>query len=85
MSPASHAEDRSFPHMQYEFLQPNKIRDAAKRCIDDPEYDPRTLYVPDSFLKDQTPVNCSVLAFGFHVGDKLLESFAVMQSCFDDG
>lgn len=32
-------------------------RDIKKRSKNDPEYDPKTLYVPDSFLKQQTPVS----------------------------
>lgn len=32
-------------------------RDAKKRSKNDPEYDPKTLYVPESFLKQQTPVS----------------------------
>lgn len=44
-----------FPHLDFDFLQPDKIRDANGRLANDPEYCPRTLYVPDSFLKEQTP------------------------------
>lgn len=50
------ADGRNFPHMSLEFLQPGKIRDAQKRTKDDPDYDPRTLYLPESFLSKQTPV-----------------------------
>ncbi|XP_064596885.1 DNA mismatch repair protein Msh6-like [Liolophura sinensis] len=44
-----------FKHLQLEFLKPDKIRDKDRRLRTDPEYDPRTLYIPDSFLKDTTP------------------------------
>jgi len=50
------ADDRNFPHLHFEFLQPDRVRDAQKRCPDDMQYDPKTLYVPDSFLCKQTPV-----------------------------
>ena len=42
-------------HMNYPFLKPNKIMDKKRRRPDDPDYDPGTLYVPDSFLNDQSP------------------------------
>ncbi|VDK43707.1 unnamed protein product [Anisakis simplex] len=48
-------ESERFPHLDFEFLQPNKIRDADGRRTTDPDYCPRTLYVPDAFLKQQTP------------------------------
>ena len=56
VSSAGTSENRNFPHMSLDFLQPNKIRDAQKHLKDDPEYDPRTLFIPDSFLSKQTPV-----------------------------
>ena len=40
-------------HMYMYYL----CRDAKKRSKNDPEYDPKTLYVPESFLKQQTPVS----------------------------
>ncbi|ELU18588.1 hypothetical protein CAPTEDRAFT_139957, partial [Capitella teleta] len=50
------AEDgRVYPHMIEDFLQPGKMRDAEKRTRDHPEYDARTIYVPDAFLNKQTP------------------------------
>ncbi|ELU18590.1 hypothetical protein CAPTEDRAFT_214274 [Capitella teleta] len=50
------AEDgRVYPHMTEDFLQPEKMRDAEKRTRDHPEYDARTIYVPDAFLNKQTP------------------------------
>ncbi|XP_078664804.1 DNA mismatch repair protein Msh6-like isoform X1 [Branchiostoma floridae x Branchiostoma belcheri] len=46
-----------FDHETYEFLQEGNIRDAKKRSPSDEDYDPRTLYVPDSFLlKNTTPL-----------------------------
>jgi len=56
------ADERNFPHLHFEFLQPDRIRDAQKRNPDDPQYDPKTLYVPDSFLCKQTPV-CVIACF----------------------
>ncbi|CAH1976488.1 unnamed protein product [Acanthoscelides obtectus] len=45
----------SWAHNTLPFLKPEKIKDANRRKPSDPDYDPRTLFVPDSFLKDQTP------------------------------
>lgn len=42
-------------HNNLDFLKPDRIRDINKRKSDDPDYDPRTLYVPENFLKDLTP------------------------------
>ncbi|XP_023245982.1 LOW QUALITY PROTEIN: probable DNA mismatch repair protein Msh6 [Copidosoma floridanum] len=46
---------QSWPHLKYEFLQPDKIKDAKMRSPEHPDYDPRTLYVPQDFLDTQTP------------------------------
>lgn len=43
--------------MKYEFLKPEKIRDANKKKIDDPDYNPHTLFVPEDFKKNLTPVS----------------------------
>ncbi|MFH4977385.1 hypothetical protein AB6A40_004094 [Gnathostoma spinigerum] len=51
----SQPELERFPHLDFDFLQPDKIRDASGRRPSDPEYCPRTLFVPESFLKQQTP------------------------------
>ena len=51
----SQNEGRSFNHLSYEFLKPDKIRDAQRRRPDDPDYDPHTLYVPDNFKQNLTP------------------------------
>ncbi|XP_076766173.1 DNA mismatch repair protein Msh6 [Xylocopa sonorina] len=45
----------SWPHLKYDFLQPNKIRDINKKPASDPDYDPKTVYVPLDFLNQQTP------------------------------
>ncbi len=51
----SQSEGRRFSHLGYEFLKPDKIRDAQRRSPDDPNYDTRTLYIPDSFKQSLTP------------------------------
>jgi DNA mismatch repair protein MSH6 len=51
----SQSEGRNFNHLSYDFLKQDKIRDAKRRRPDDPEYDPRTLYVPDHFKQNLTP------------------------------
>ncbi|XP_029035592.1 probable DNA mismatch repair protein Msh6 [Osmia bicornis bicornis] len=45
----------SWRHLKYDFLQPNKIRDINRKPSNDPDYDPRTVYVPLDFLNQQTP------------------------------
>ncbi len=42
-----------FPHTEWPFL--NNPKDASGRAPNHPEYDPRTLKVPTSFLDSQTP------------------------------
>lgn len=42
-------------HNDLDFLKPDKIKDINKKRPTDPDYDSRTLYVPESFLKDMTP------------------------------
>lgn len=46
----------TWPHLKLEFLQPEKIKDTHRRTPKDPDYDPKTLYVPTDFLNNQTPV-----------------------------
>lgn len=46
----------SWPHLKYDFVQPNKIRDLELRKKDHENYDPRTIHVPNDFLNNQTPV-----------------------------
>lgn len=43
-------------HQKLEFLRPENIRDTKKRQPSHPEYDPKTLYVPDKYLNTLTPV-----------------------------
>jgi len=45
---------RKFAHESYDFLKPEKIRDKNGKRPDDPDYDPKTLYVPSEFLKKQS-------------------------------
>ncbi|XP_012941985.1 DNA mismatch repair protein Msh6 [Aplysia californica] len=45
----------SFKHVTLDFMQPDKIRDRNRKPKSDPDYSPRTLYVPESFLNKQTP------------------------------
>lgn len=45
----------SWPHLTYDFLQPNKIKDINRKALNDPDYDPKTVYVPLDFLNQQTP------------------------------
>ncbi|CAF0830983.1 unnamed protein product [Brachionus calyciflorus] len=44
-----------FKHFSYDFLQEDKIKDLNGRLKSDPNYDPRTLLVPESFKKTITP------------------------------
>ncbi|XP_015787884.1 DNA mismatch repair protein Msh6 [Tetranychus urticae] len=48
---------REWPHLKFDFLQPDKIMDKQRRRPDHPEYDPTTLYIPESFIKKQTPAH----------------------------
>ncbi|GFR92090.1 DNA mismatch repair protein Msh6 [Elysia marginata] len=45
----------SYFHVSLDFLQPDKLRDNTRKLKSDPDYNPRTLYVPESFLNKQTP------------------------------
>lgn len=60
--------DTVWLHNKLEFLQPANIRDAKKNRPGHPQYDPKTLYVPDKYLNSLTPV-CTeedyVLSFSF--------------------
>ncbi|GLH02763.1 Probable DNA mismatch repair protein Msh6 [Gryllus bimaculatus] len=42
-------------HLKYEFLKPHKIRDGNRRSPEDPEYNARTVYVPEDFKKNLSP------------------------------
>ena len=48
-------DSKTYKHNDHPFLQPDKIKDRDGRKKDDPDYDPKTLYVPDSFMQNQTP------------------------------
>lgn len=50
-------------HEKLDWLKPDKIKDSAGRRSNHPDYDHRTLFVPDQFMKEQTPamlakINC---------------------------
>lgn len=55
----SQSEGRRFSHLSYDFLKPDKIKDGQRRSPDHPEYDSRTLYIPDSFKQSLTPAMVS--------------------------
>lgn len=42
-------------HLKLEFLKPENIRDADKRKPSDPNYNAKTLFVPESFKRTLTP------------------------------
>lgn len=50
-------DNDSWPHLKLPFLQPDKIRDGQRRLKSDPNYDPKTLYVPEDFKNSLTPVS----------------------------
>lgn len=43
------------PHLTYDFLYTPKRLDILQRKPDDPDFDDKTLYVPEQFLNSQTP------------------------------
>lgn len=45
----------SHEHNSWDWFKPANRRDSEKRKMSDPNYDHRTVLVPDSFLKEQTP------------------------------
>lgn len=49
--------NKVWPHEILDFLSPRLIRDKNKNRPNDPEYDPRTLHVPQEYLKLQTPAH----------------------------
>eukprot|EP01038_Epipyxis_sp_PR26KG_P007516 gene7516-10239_t len=53
----------SHEHNFFDFLQPNKIKDKSLKRPDNPDYNPRTLFIPDNFLKSQTPAMAQWWAF----------------------
>ena len=48
-------KEHSWDHEKLDFLKKENIRDSKKRSPDHAEYDPQTLYVPESFLNSLTP------------------------------
>lgn len=42
-------------HLTFDFLKPDKVKDAKGRLANHPDYDSCTLYVPPDFLKKATP------------------------------
>eukprot|EP00088_Acartia_fossae_P070151 TRINITY_DN931_c0_g1_i2.p1 TRINITY_DN931_c0_g1~~TRINITY_DN931_c0_g1_i2.p1 ORF type:complete len:1250 (+),score=371.12 TRINITY_DN931_c0_g1_i2:534-3752(+) len=52
---AGTGEGQQYKHREYTFIKPDKIKDKDGHRPDHPEYNPRTLYVPQSFLDSQTP------------------------------
>jgi len=48
-------EGRVYSYSKFSFLKPENIKDADGNKMDHPDYNPRTLYVPPSHIKDQTP------------------------------
>ena len=48
---------QSLTHLSYSFLQPQKIMDKNKYRPDHPKYNPKTLYIPEDFFEQQTPVS----------------------------
>lgn len=50
-------DTKSWAHLKYEFLHPDKIRDKNQLPPSHPDYDPTTLYIPPEFLDSQTPVS----------------------------
>lgn len=47
----------AWPHLSFDFLQPEKIRDAKGRRPTDSDYDSSTVFVPKDFIKTQTPAH----------------------------
>ncbi|XP_037908419.1 probable DNA mismatch repair protein Msh6 isoform X2 [Hermetia illucens] len=48
-------DDVNYAHTRLEFLKPENIKDAKGRRPTDPNYDRRTLYVPEKFLSTLSP------------------------------
>ncbi|XP_050523673.1 DNA mismatch repair protein Msh6 [Daktulosphaira vitifoliae] len=45
----------NWPHLKLEFLKSDKIRDANRKSPSEPNYNPRTLFVPEDFKQKLTP------------------------------
>lgn len=48
-------EPHQYTHTKLEFLQPGRLKDAAGRRPDHPQYDPTTLLVPAAYLDSLSP------------------------------
>ncbi|VDL59976.1 unnamed protein product [Hymenolepis diminuta] len=55
VDPLDENRDGSWPHLTYPFLQPERIKDASGRRPNHPDYDSKTLFVPEDFLRKQSP------------------------------
>lgn len=55
LDPLDETRDGSWPHLTYPFLLPDRIKDAHGRRPNHPEYDQKTLFVPEDFLRKQSP------------------------------
>ncbi|KPM06281.1 DNA mismatch repair protein Msh6-like protein [Sarcoptes scabiei] len=64
-STAEQADKTQWPHLSYDFLQLEKIKDRQGNRMFlnyqnkeiNPDYDPSTLFVPQNFLNEQTPAH----------------------------
>ena len=52
-----------FNRQSFSFLDPKNLKDKEKRRPDEEGFDPTTLYVPESFLKDQTVSLIEIIFF----------------------
>ncbi|VDM36018.1 unnamed protein product [Hydatigera taeniaeformis] len=55
LGPNDGSRSFAWPHLTYQFLLPDRIKDAFGRCPSHPDYDPRTLFVPEDFIRKQSP------------------------------
>lgn len=55
MDPFGGSRSFAWPHLTYPFLLPDRIKDACGHRPGHPDYDPRTLHVPEDFLRKQSP------------------------------
>ncbi|VDK33025.1 unnamed protein product [Taenia asiatica] len=55
VDPIDGSRSSAWPHLNYSFLLPDRIKDACGRRPSHPDYDPRTLHVPEDFLRKQSP------------------------------
>lgn len=65
--------------MNHPWLKPEGIRDRERRRPDHPDYNPRTVYVPEDFLNQQTPVSSTVMCFTRYV---IMHLFTVYKDLF---